>query len=256
MVPPSDFVDKVVLITGAGSGIGKASALAFAKAGAKLVISDVHQANLDQTKYEIETSQLEAEVLSLPVDVSDFYQVKDLMDQAVSQFGRIDVAVNNAGIGGQRNMTSQFSLESWDRVIAVNQSGVFYCMREELRHMEAQQSGAIVNIASIAGLRAFPMQVAYSASKFAVVGMTKTAAGEYAKMGIRINAVCPVFTHTPMVDGLLELDPSIEAKLVKTIPMKRFAEVSDMVNAIMWLSSESSNFITGLALPVDGGQTI
>ncbi len=254
MANSSEFSGKVALITGAGSGIGKATALAFAQQGAQVVLSDIHQGNLTAVQEEIQ--KLGAEVLAVPTDVSDFYQVKSLMEQSVAKFGKIDIALNNAGIGGQRERTSKFSLESWDKVIAVNQSGVFYCMREELRFMEQQQFGSIVNIASIAGLRAFPLQMAYSASKFAVVGMTKTAAGEYAKMGIRINAVCPVFTHTPMVDDLLELDPSIKEKLVKTIPMRRFAEVSDMVNAILWLSSPSSSFVTGLALPIDGGQTI
>ena len=254
MANSSEFSGKVALITGAGSGIGKATALAFAQQGAQLVLSDIHQGNLTAVQEEIQ--KLGREVLAVPTDVSDFYQVKSLMEQSVAKFGKIDIALNNAGIGGQRERTSKFSLESWDKVIAVNQSGVFYCMREELRFMEQQQFGSIVNIASIAGLRAFPLQMAYSASKFAVVGMTKTAAGEYAKMGIRINAVCPVFTHTPMVDDLLELDPSIKEKLVKTIPMRRFAEVSDMVNAILWLSSPSSSFVTGLALPIDGGQTI
>ncbi|MEM6628422.1 MAG: glucose 1-dehydrogenase [Bacteroidota bacterium] len=248
----SEFKDKVVLITGAGSGIGKAAAMAYAERGAKVVVSDIHAENTNATAEAIKA--VGGESLAIPTDVSSFEAVKELVDQTVTHYGSIDIALNNAGIGGQRERTSQFSLKSWDQVIAVNQSGVFYCMREQLRYMEQQGSGCIVNIASIAGLRAFPMQVAYSASKFAVVGMTRTAAGEYAKMGIRINAVCPVFTHTPMVDGLLEIDQSLEAKLVKTIPMRRFGEVSDMVNAILWLSSEGSSFITGLALPVDGGQ--
>ena len=248
----TEYQDKVVLITGAGSGIGKASAIAFAQRGAKVAVADIHPDTTNTTKEEI--IALGGESLSLPTDVANFEAVKAMVDQTVSHFGKIDIAINNAGIGGQRERTSQFSLDSWDKVIAVNQSGVFYCMREELRYMEQQGSGCIINIASIAGLRAFPLQIAYSASKFAVVGMTRTAAGEYAKMGIRINAVCPVFTHTPMVDELLEIDQSLEAKLVKTIPMRRFGEVSDMVNAILWLSSEGSSFITGQALPVDGGQ--
>jgi len=246
-----DYKDQVVLITGAGSGIGKAAALSYAQQGATVMVSDIDANHAETTAQKILAAGGIAAAISC--DVSDYVQVHSLVDQTVARYGRIDISLNNAGIGGDRERTSQFDLESWDRVIAVNQTGVFYCMREELRIMEQQQAGCIINVASIAGLKGFPLQVAYTASKHAVVGMTKTAAGEYAKMGIRINAVCPVFTHTPMVDRLLAYDESLEAKLVKTIPMRRFGEVEDIVGAIQWLSSKWAGFITGQALPVDGG---
>lgn len=244
--------DKIVLITGAASGIGKAAAKAFAARGAKLALTDIHAENGQQVSAELRAAG--AEVLFMQTDVADYEAVKAFVGKTVEIFNGIDIALNNAGIGSQLQRTGDFSLEDWDRVIAVNQTGVFYCMKEELAVMEKAQKGCIVNISSIAGLKAMPNQIAYTASKHAVIGMTKTAALEYARMGIRVNAVCPVFTSTPLVDQLISMGEHIEKKLLRTIPMGRFGEVSDIVNAIVWLSEESASFVTGLALPVDGGQ--
>ena len=178
-----------------------------------------------------------------------------MVDETVSTFGRLDIALNNAGIGGTRVPTASYNLAEWDQVIAVNQTGVFYCLREELKVMSKQRSGCVVNVSSIAGMRALPMTIAYTASKHAVIGMTKTAALEYARFGIRVNAVCPVFTETPMVEALVGTQKDLADKLVKTIPMRRFGQVADIVNAIFWLCDDKSSFITGQSLAVDGGQT-
>lgn len=248
------FTNKVVLITGAASGIGAAAARAFATNGAKLVLADVQDAAGEALADTLRTQG--AEVVYQPCDVAVHAQMEALVERAVAAFGRIDIALNNAGIGSPMVPTAQVQHTDWDRVIAVNQTGVFNGMREQLRIMEGQGSGCIVNISSIAGLRALPLQLAYTASKHAVVGMTKVAAHEYARRGIRVNAVCPVFTNTPLVDKLLDSVAGIEEKLVRSIPMRRFGEPDDVVNAILWLCDDASSFVTGLALPIDGGQSI
>ncbi len=247
------FKNQVVLITGAASGIGKAAAEAFAQEGAKLVLSD-RQAEAGQAL----ATQLQAtgtEVIFTTTNVADHDAVKDMVQAGLDAFGRIDIGINNAGIGGPMNPTHTTRLADWDRVIAVNQSGVFYCMKHQLAAMSAQGSGCIVNVSSVAGLRGLPRQLPYVASKHAVIGMTKTAALEYARLGIRINAVCPVFTQTPLVDKLLATEAHMAEKLVRTIPLRRFAEVADIVNAITWLCDPASSFVTGLCLPIDGGQS-
>lgn len=248
-----DFKNKAVLITGAGSGIGRAAALAFAAAGAKVMATDINAETASATAGEIRKSGGIAE--STGLDVSDHSQVEAVVAKTVDAFGSLDVALNNAGTGGEVKRTAEVSLRDWDRVIAVNQSGVFYCMREELKQMQQQGSGVIINIASIAGMKAMPKQMAYTASKHAVIGMTKSAALEYAAGNIRINAVCPVFTRSAMLEQLLSHNEGVERKLLQTIPVGRFGEPADIVNAILWLSTDQSSFITGLCLPVDGGQT-
>jgi len=247
------FKDKVVLITGAGSGIGRAAAVAFAAEGAKVMVSDVNEDGGRETVTAIKKAGGIADFRK--ANVANYRAVVELVDDTVSSFGRLDIALNNAGIGGSRVPISNYELAEWDQVIAVNQTGVFYCMREELKVMAKQGSGCIVNTSSIAGLRALPMTVAYTASKHAVIGMTKTAALEYARYGIRVNAVCPVFTETPMVESLVAGQEELAQKLVKTIPLRRFGQVEDIVNAIFWLCDDKSSFITGQSLAVDGGQT-
>lgn len=247
------FKDKVALITGAGSGIGRAAALAFAAAGAKVAVSDVNEDGGKATVAQIK--QAGGTAFFRKCNVTSYRAVVELVDETVSTYGRLDIALNNAGIGGSRVPTSNYELAEWDQVIGVNQTGVFYCMREELKIMSKQGSGCIVNVSSIAGLRALPMTIAYTASKHAVIGMTKTAALEYARYGIRVNAVCPVFTETPMVEALVGEQKELADKLVKTIPMRRFGQVEDIVNAIFWLCDDKSSFVTGQSLAIDGGQT-
>lgn len=248
------FKDKVVLITGAASGIGLEAAKTFAREGAKLVLTDLQEA---EGKAAAEALREQGtEVAFVAGNVADYEHVKEAVATAVSTFGRLDIALNNAGIGGPMAPTGKMRLKDWDSVIAVNQTGVFYCMKEELEVMAQQGSGSIVNVASIAGMRGLPNQIAYTASKHAVIGMTKSAALEYARNGIRVNAICPVFTHTPLVDKLFASAEGLDQKLLRTIPLRRFGEVSDVVNAICWLVDDASSFITGLALPIDGGQTV
>ncbi len=248
------FTEKVVVITGAGSGIGRITAQKFGVEGARVVVSDINEETGEETVSLIESEGGTATFVRANVAV--FGEVETLMKTAVAQFGRIDIAVNNAGIGGKQLLkTAEHTHEDWDNVIAVNQTGVFYCMQVELQQMMRQQSGVIINIASIAGLRGLPNNLAYVASKHAVVGMTKTAAMEYAKYGIRVNAVCPVFTITNLFKPELFPDPALPEKLKRAVPMKRFAEASEMADAVLYLSSEGASFITGHALPIDGGLT-
>ena len=248
------FQDQIVFITGAASGIGAAAARRFASEGARLLLTDVQDEAGENLAESLRAAGCEARFVRC--DVADYASVRAAVAEAETRFGRLDIALNNAGIGGPMADTSRLRLEDWERVIAVNQHGVFYGMKEQLRLMQVQRSGCIVNVSSIAGLRGLPNQLAYTASKHAVVGMTKTAALEAARYGVRVNAVCPVFTRTPLVDELFAAVEGIDQKLLRTIPLRRFGEVEDVVNAVTWLCDPASAFITGLALPIDGGQSI
>ncbi len=248
------FKDQVVFITGGASGIGKAVAFAFAKEGARIAIADLQQELGESVVKDLQEKGIDATFVVC--NVADYNAVKAAVQHCYQHFGRLDIGLNNAGIGGPMASTREMELQDWDRVVAVNQSGVFYCMKEELAVMEKQGSGCIVNVSSIAGLRGLPRQIAYTASKHAVIGMTKTTALEYARYGIRVNAICPVFTNTPLVDQLFASVEGIDQKLLRTIPMRRFGEVEDIVNAILWLCDPASSFVTGLALPIDGGQSV
>lgn len=201
-----------------------------------------------------EISEVGGEAIAVAADVTKFENVEALVNEAVHQFGQLDVMVNNAGIG-PRNLvkTADQTLEDWDQVIAVNQTGVFYCMKLALQQMLKQGHGTIVNVASLAGLIASSNNLCYSASKFAVLGMTKSAALESAHKNIRINAVCPGFTESTLLDGLLGAKEDMEAKLKSTIPMNRFGKADEIAEAIVWLASDSTKFITGQTLTLDGG---
>lgn len=248
------FKDQVVFITGGASGIGKAAAFTFAQEGARIAIADIQEEAGKAVVQELKEAGTDA-IFSF-CNVGDYDSVKNAVGECYTHFGRLDIGLNNAGIGGPMASTRELELAAWDQVIAVNQNGVFYCMKEELAIMEKQGSGCIVNVSSIAGLRGLPRQLAYTASKHAVIGMTKTTALEYARFGIRVNAVCPVFTQTPLAEELFAAVEGIDQKLLRTIPMRRFGEVEDIVNAIIWLCDPASSFITGLALPIDGGQSV
>ena len=241
--------DKVVLITGAGSGIGAATSKLFAEHGARVVCSDI---NLDNA--ELVASEIGNNAKAYSVDVSKYDSVKQLIDSVVDEYGRLDVIVNNAGIG-PRNMvkTAEHTLEDWDKVIEVNQTGVFYCMKLALQQMMKQGSGNIVNVASLAGLKASGNNLSYAASKFAVVGMTKSAALEYGSKNIRINAVCPGYTKSALLNRMLSARPDMEELLLKFVPMNRFGEAIEIADAIVWLSSDNTGFITGQTITLDGG---
>ncbi len=250
-----EFKDKIVLVTGAGSGIGRVTAHAFAKEGGTVVVSDINEKGGLETVEQI--AALGGKSIFIKTNVADAASVEQLHNQIVDKFGQLDVAINNAGIGGIPARTHESSLENWDKVMAVNATGVFYCMKYQIQQMLTQGGGAIVNTASIAGLRGLPNNLAYVASKHAVVGMTKTAAMEYARNKIRINAICPVFTVTPLFDPAVmeKISAGLSKKLKSGIPMKRFADPIEMANTILWLCSDKASFVTGHAMPVDGGLT-
>lgn len=244
--------NKVVVITGAGSGIGKATAHLFASKGAKVIVSDINTENGEAVVKAIQEQGGEAAFVA--TNVAKYEEVENLIQQAVAQYGSLDVMVNNAGIGPDNMLpTSHATLADWDKVIAVNQTGVFYCMKLALQQMLQQGGGCIVNIASLAGLKASPNNISYAASKFAVVGMTKSAAMEYAKKNIRINAVCPGYTRSALLDKLLDAKEGIEEKLRRATPMKRFGKTEEIAAAIAYLSSEDAAYMTGHTLVLDGG---
>lgn len=249
------YKDKTVLITGSGSGIGKAAALAFAKEGANLIVSDINDENGLKTVSEITNNKGKATFFK--ADVSNYEMVTDLMNFIVEKFGRLDVAINNAGVGGDFAKITDLTVESWDKTMSVNSTGVFYCIKNQIPIMLKQGGGVILNTSSIAGIRGLPNATAYSASKHAVIGITKTVAMEYAKNNIRVNAICPVFTVTPMFDpeAMDKLKSGISEKLKANVPMKRFANVMEQVSTMLWLCSDEASFITGQAISVDGGLT-
>ena len=250
-----DLKDKAVIVTGAGSGIGAATAMLFAAHGSNVVVSDIDLGKAQATAKHIE--QNDGTAIALKTDVTQLEAVKALISKTVNSFGRLDVMVNNAGIGGKQQLkTAEHDHDDWHNVIAVNQTGVFYCMQTALRQMTKQGHGAIVNVASLAGLKASGNNLSYSASKYAVVGMTKSAALEYGRKNIRINAVCPGFTHSALLDQLLATSGTIEKNLMRMIPMGRFGEAEEIAEAICWLASDSSKFITGQTLTLDGGTSL
>ncbi len=249
------YRDKIVLITGSGSGIGKAAALAFSKEGGTIIVSDINETNGLETVSEIIKNNGKA--VFFKIDVSNFEMVKNLMDFIIEKYGRLDVAINNAGVGGDFGKITDITLESWNKTMSINSSGVFYCIKNQIPIMLKQGKGVILNTSSIAGIRGLPNATAYSASKHAVIGITKTVAMEYAKNNIRVNALCPVFTITAMFnpEAMDKIKEGISEKLKANIPMKRFANVMEQVNTMLWLCSDEASFITGQAISVDGGIT-
>lgn len=246
-----NFKEKTALITGAGSGLGRATALLFAKNNANVVVSDINTDGGEETVRLIQ--DLGGTAVFIKCDVANDQEVNTLIEKTISDFGRLDFAVNNAGIGGKILPTHKYPTDNFKTVMDVNTNGVFYCMRAELEVMVKQGYGSIVNVSSVAGLLGFPQNIAYSASKHAVIGLTKTAGLEYARKGIRVNAVCPVFTITPLVEQLFEFDPTIEQKLEASIPMKRFGKPEEVADVIVYLCSDAASFITAHAMPIDGG---
>ncbi|MEM9934009.1 MAG: glucose 1-dehydrogenase [Bacteroidota bacterium] len=247
------FEGKICLITGAASGIGRAAALAFAKNGAQVVVTDISIEGGEETVALIRKNHGQANFMR--VNVSKSAEVDQMVEQVVKQHGKLDIAINNAGIGGPWARLTDINFADWDRIMGINLSGVFYCMKAELTVMAESGGGAIINTSSIAGLKGLANSSAYSASKHAVVGLTKSAALEYARANIRINAVCPAFTKSPLFDRVIEMDPSFEEKLLKNIPMRRYGEPEDIADAMVWLASEEAAFVTGQCIPLDGGMT-
>jgi len=246
--------NKIVIVTGAGSGIGKATAIHFAKHGAIVVVADINLESAQKVVEEIVTNG--GICRSIKVNVAKFEEVDYLIKATIKEFGRLDVIVNNAGIGPNLLRTHESSLEDWNRVIAVNQTGVFYCMKLALVEFLKQGGGTIVNIASLAGLKASPNNISYSASKFAVVGMTKSVAMEYATKNIRVNAVCPGYTESALLDQLIAAKPEMDAILKSVIPMKRYGKAEEIAEAAVWLASDSTKFMTGQTITLDGGTSL
>lgn len=250
-----ELENKVIVVTGAGSGIGAASAVLMASLGAKIIASDINMKSAEEVVGDIKKSGGKA--TAYQVDVTRFEEVETLLKNVVKDHGKIDIMVNNAGIGGKnQSKTAEHTLDDWHNVIAVNQTGVFYCMKVALKQMMGQGYGNIVNIASLAGLKPSGNNLSYSASKFAVVGMTKSAALEYGSKNIRINAVCPGYTHSSLLDQLLASRPDMEQKLKQLIPMGRFGEATEVAETVAWLASDSSKYITGQTITIDGGTSL
>jgi len=244
---------KSALITGGGGGIGRATALAFAREGARVAVADVMEEAARETVALVNAAGGQA--ISLSGDVSRDADVRAMIDAVVGTYRRLDCAFNNAGIAGWHvdailKKTAEWSEEAFDRMIAVNLKGVWLCMRHELPQMQAQGSGAIVNTGSIAGLVGLPNSSAYVAAKHGVIGLTKTAALEYAESNIRVNAVCPGYIKTPMTEPSMRLRG--EAILAQT-PLKRMGSPEEIAEMVVWLCSERASYVSGAAYNVDGG---
>jgi NAD(P)-dependent dehydrogenase (short-subunit alcohol dehydrogenase family) len=245
---------KVALVTGGGGGIGRATALAMVREGAKLAVADFNAAAARDTVTAI--NEAGGQAITLTGDVSRAAEVQTMADDTLSAFGRLDCAFNNAGIAGHHveavgKKTAEWPEAAFDRMIAVNLKGVWLCMAAELRHMQAHGGGSIVNTASIAGLIGLPTSAAYVAAKHGVVGLTKTAAIEYAEAGIRVNAVCPGYIETPMT-APIRASARAGAILGQT-PMRRYGRPEEIAELVVWLCSERASFVTGAAYNADGG---
>ena len=247
------FAGKVALVTGAGSGIGLATAKAFGEAGASVVLADRREDAVRAAAEGLSASGGKA--LAVRCDVTDDTQVASMIDRTVSAFGRLDAAFNNAGVMQRRVDTAEISGDEWDRVMAINLRGVWSCMKYELPQMLRNGGGAIVNCSSIGGVIGVPGLAAYHAAKHGVIGLTKTAALEYATRKIRINAICPGTINTPMAESLTGGDPKILAEFLKDEPIGRIAEPEEVAAAVLWLCSPGASYVVGHALFVDGGYT-
>jgi NAD(P)-dependent dehydrogenase (short-subunit alcohol dehydrogenase family) len=247
------FENKVALVTGAGSGIGLATAKGFAEAGASVVLADHREESVRAAAEDLVAGGHKA--LAIRCDVSDEPQVAAMVEQTVSTFGRLDAAFNNAGVQSLAVETADASGEEFDRVNAINLRGVWSCMKYELRQMRERGSGAIVNCSSIGGLIGIPGRATYHASKHGVIGLTKSAALEYASRGIRINAVCPGTIDTPMVADMLAKEPYAMKEIMRDQPIGRLGRAEEIAAAVLWLCSPGASFVIGHALVVDGGYT-
>jgi NAD(P)-dependent dehydrogenase (short-subunit alcohol dehydrogenase family) len=253
MNPTYDFTGQVALVTGASSGMGLATARAFAESGASVVLADINDESLQAATAGLRTRG--HEVSAIRCDVSDEQQVTALVEQTVASYGRLDMAFNNAGIMLPLADAADEPAESFDRVAAINLRGVWACMKHELRQMRAQGSGAIVNCSSLGGLVGNPGRASYHATKHGVLGLTKSAALEYAPRGIRINAVCPGTIETPMVADMIATGELDEAVALANQPIGRLGRAEEIASVVLWLCSPGSSFVLGTAIPVDGGYT-
>lgn len=239
---------KVALITGAASGIGESTALLFAKEGARVFLTDIDIEKGEKLAKKINKDGGEA--VFFKADISKAQDSENSVIQAVKKFGKLDIAVNNAGVGGPQHPVGEYPIEGWDKVIAINLSGVFYGMRYQIPEMLKNGKGSIINVASILGSVGFANSAAYVAAKHGVVGLTKSAALEYSAKGIRVNSVGPAFINTPM---LKDLDKDLLSQLVNAHPIGRLGEADEVAQLFLWLAGEKSSFATGAYYPIDGG---
>lgn len=249
-----NFEGQVALVTGAASGMGLDTARAFARAGAAVTLADVSEDALRQAVDEVNSAGGKA--IGVRCDIADEAQVAAMVERTVAAFGRLDAAYNNAGIQVPASDVADQSAEDYDRISAINQRGVWACMKHELRQMRKQGSGAIVNCSSIGGVVGRAGIAAYHGTKHGVIGLTRSVALEYAERGIRINAVCPGTIATPMVSDMLDKGMLAMDDLLRDLPMKRLGRGDEIADAVLWLCSSGSTFVTGHALLVDGGFTV
>jgi NAD(P)-dependent dehydrogenase (short-subunit alcohol dehydrogenase family) len=242
---------KVALVTGGSSGIGRATALAFAKSGAKVIVASRGETKAEQVLRAME--QDGGEATWIKTDVSQAAQVKAMIQEIIDTYGRLDYAFNNAGSGGKGGSTTEIEEEDWDRTINGYLKSVWLCIKYEIPEMLKGGGGAIVNNSSVDGMRGFPWDPAYSAAKHGVIGLTRSAALQYANQGIRINAICPGWIRTPPVEGMLEQDPEAEAQMLLHQPIGRLGRAEEVAEAVLWLCSGNASLVLGTALAVDGG---
>jgi|SRR5579871_5694 len=251
---PLDFTGKVALVTGAAAGMGLATANAFAEAGASVVLADFKEEAVKSAAEKLASAGHKA--IAVACDVSDDAQVAAMVDRAVSEFGRLDAAFNNAGVMARISPTAESTRQEWDRVIGINLRGVWSCMKYELAQMQRQGSGAIVNNASVGALTGNPGIGSYIASKHGVVGLTRTAALEYIKYGVRVNAVNPGLIDTQIARDVVSGDENAYADIAKSVPIGRAGSPAEIASAVLWLCSDGASYVVGQDLTVDGGMTI
>ncbi len=246
-----DFTDKVVLVTGGSSGIGKASAIAFAESGAKVAVLGYSENAVNETVSEMS----EYDVLGLTCDVADEMAVKDAIDKVIDIFGKLDIAFNNAGVQISHEPLADMTTEDFTRIIDINLKGVYNCMKYEIPYMQENGYGVILNTSSQGGLVAIPTISGYTASKHGVIGLTTSAAIEYARENIRINVICPGTCETPMVEKAIEADPEQLDIVIDAIPLGRMGTSEELAATVLFLCSDAAGFMVGQVVAVDGGYT-